>query len=147
MYDQGVGVEQDYTEASQWYRKAAEQGYAKAQSKLANMHRTGQGVPQDIFEALDWYHRAADQGDTLALNHLGTIYALGTGVPKDLVQACQWFTLSAAFGNETGVKNRDYLMKRLSSEQVAECQHLVQEWQEAYGDRGTEEVKPGRPEG
>jgi TPR repeat protein len=147
MYGRGVGVEVDHTEASKWYRKAAEQGYAKAQSNLANMYRTGQGVPQDISKALDWYRRAAGQGDTMAMNHLGTIYALGTGVPKDLAQACQWFTLSAAAGNETGMKNSDYLMQRLSPEQIAECRQLVREWKEVYRDRGKEEVKTGHPDG
>jgi TPR repeat protein len=31
MYATGQGVPQDHVEAVKWYRKAAEQGYAKAQ--------------------------------------------------------------------------------------------------------------------
>ena len=31
MYDNGQGVRQDDAQAVQWYRKAAEQGHAKAQ--------------------------------------------------------------------------------------------------------------------
>ena len=31
MYDKGQGVRQDYAQAVQWYRKAAEQGDAQAQ--------------------------------------------------------------------------------------------------------------------
>jgi S1-C subfamily serine protease len=34
MYDNGLGVTQDYTEAAKWFRKAAEQGYALAQDHL-----------------------------------------------------------------------------------------------------------------
>ncbi len=34
MYEKGQGVEQDYTKAVSWYRKAAEQGYAEAQFNL-----------------------------------------------------------------------------------------------------------------
>ena len=30
MYDNGIGVKQDYAAAAQWYRKAAEQGNAPA---------------------------------------------------------------------------------------------------------------------
>ena len=31
MYYYGLGVEQDYTEALRWFKKAAEQGYVDAQ--------------------------------------------------------------------------------------------------------------------
>ncbi len=34
MYENGHGVTQDYKEAVNWYRKAAEQGYATAQRNL-----------------------------------------------------------------------------------------------------------------
>jgi TPR repeat protein len=36
MYDNGQGVPQDYATAVRWYRKAAEQGYAKAQFNLGS---------------------------------------------------------------------------------------------------------------
>ena len=41
MYGSGQGVSKDYVEAAKWYRKAAEQGVAKAQ--------LGLGVMYDIF--------------------------------------------------------------------------------------------------
>jgi len=41
MYTNGEGVVQDYAEAAKWYRKAAEQGYARAQSALGFMYNTG----------------------------------------------------------------------------------------------------------
>ena len=47
MYDQGVGVPQDAAEAVAWYRRAAEQGDARAQYNLGGMYRKGRGVPQD----------------------------------------------------------------------------------------------------
>ena len=34
MYDKGKGVPKDFVEASRWYRKAAEQGHAVAQTHL-----------------------------------------------------------------------------------------------------------------
>ena len=36
MYDEGTGVPQNYAEAVKWYRKAASQGDAVAQSNLAS---------------------------------------------------------------------------------------------------------------
>ena len=44
MYDKGEGVPQDYKEATKWYRLAAEQGDASAQTKLGYMYDHGQGV-------------------------------------------------------------------------------------------------------
>jgi TPR repeat protein len=56
MFSQGRGVPQDYAEAVRWYRKAADQGYAKAQYNLGNMYWYGRGVPQDSAQAERWYN-------------------------------------------------------------------------------------------
>ena len=47
MYEDGSGVPQDDAQAVQWYRKAADQGYAKGQFKLGWIYDQGRGVPQD----------------------------------------------------------------------------------------------------
>jgi TPR repeat protein len=59
-------VPQDYGEAAKWYRKAADQNYALAQSSLGPMYQLGRGVPHDEILALMWYHLAAAQGDDYA---------------------------------------------------------------------------------
>ena len=41
MYAEAQGVDQDYAKATQWARKAADQGYAKAQYRLASIIYTG----------------------------------------------------------------------------------------------------------
>ncbi|GHT40295.1 hypothetical protein AGMMS49921_01440 [Endomicrobiia bacterium] len=56
------GVEQNYKEASNWFKKSAEQGNAKAQYNLGLMYDKGEGVKQDYKEAVDWYKKAALQG-------------------------------------------------------------------------------------
>ena len=53
---------QDYTEATRWYRKAADQGNATAQSNLGTMYDKGQGVTQDYIQAHIWYNLAAARG-------------------------------------------------------------------------------------
>ena len=55
--------EDDAETGAAWYRKAAEQGHALAQSNLGEMHHDGRGVPQDYGEAVAWFHLAAEQGD------------------------------------------------------------------------------------
>ncbi|MFZ2168120.1 MAG: tetratricopeptide repeat protein, partial [Methylococcaceae bacterium] len=53
---------QDYNQAVAWYRKAAEQGHAKAQFNLGVMYKKGQGVPQDYAQAYMWLNLAAAKG-------------------------------------------------------------------------------------
>jgi uncharacterized protein len=45
----------------QWYRKAAEQGYALAQLALGVMYSQGGGVTRDYAEAYMWFSLAAAQ--------------------------------------------------------------------------------------
>ncbi len=66
MYDKGQGVPHDYTQAVNWYRKAAEQGYATARYNLGAMYDKGHGVPQDFVLAHMWLNLAAAQGDSEA---------------------------------------------------------------------------------
>src|SRR5271165_1671390 len=84
MYANGEGVVQDYAEAAKWYRKAAEQGYAQAQSALGFMYNTGQGVQQDFAEAVKWFRNAAEQGDAFGQSNLGFMYWLGRGRGPEL---------------------------------------------------------------
>lgn len=50
MFQNGLGVKQDYEQAVFWYRKSAEQGYVDAQCHLAFMYQYGCGVEQDYNE-------------------------------------------------------------------------------------------------
>ena len=63
MYVEGRGVPQDYAEAVNWYRKAANQGDAMAQYNLGSMYADSQGVPQDYVRAYMWFSLSAAQGD------------------------------------------------------------------------------------
>jgi TPR repeat protein len=69
-------VNKDLTESVKWYRKAAEQGHAKAQWNLGSFYRYGDGgISTDLTEAERWYQNAAEQGNataTLLLEELHT---------------------------------------------------------------------------
>lgn len=51
MYEKGQGTTQDFAEAANWYKRAADQGNANALSALAILYMTGKGVPLDYREA------------------------------------------------------------------------------------------------
>ena len=54
---------EDQDETLESFRKAAEQGDAKAQVFLGFGYAQGNGVPQDIIQAYMWFNLAAVQGD------------------------------------------------------------------------------------
>ena len=63
MYDYGLGVIEDDTQAVYWFRKAAEQGHAKAQYNLGVMYESGRGIAKDDTQAVYWFRKAAEQGE------------------------------------------------------------------------------------
>lgn len=73
MYDEGVGVNQDYRQAVAWWQQSANQGYANAEFYLGTMYENGQGVPADKAEAIVWYRKAAAQGYTRAMNAIASL--------------------------------------------------------------------------
>ena len=73
MYANGEGVPQNYAEAVNWFRKAAEQGDAVAQNSLGAMYNNGTGVPEDDVQAYAWFNIAAAQGDELAKENKGRV--------------------------------------------------------------------------
>jgi len=59
MYLHGQGVPKNDVKAVHWYRKAAEQGFAVAQSGLGTMYAKGEGVPENDAKAVCWFRMAA----------------------------------------------------------------------------------------
>jgi uncharacterized protein len=66
LYETGQGVQQDFTQAAQWYLKAAEQGDTVAQLQLGNMYQLGKGVTQSYVMAYMWLDLAASRGNVNA---------------------------------------------------------------------------------
>ena len=118
---------QDYAEDVKWYRLAAEQGIADAQTNLGYMYEKGQGVLQDYAEAVKWYRLAAEQGHAKAQTNLGLMYDNGNGVPQDSVVAHMWYNIGAANGNELGGTNRDRLAKGMTQQAISKAQQLASE--------------------
>ncbi|MSQ59520.1 MAG: sel1 repeat family protein [Betaproteobacteria bacterium] len=52
-----------------WFRLAAAQGHANAQSNLGAMYDKGRGVPMDDVRAHMWFNLAAVKGDANAVQN------------------------------------------------------------------------------
>ncbi len=64
MYAMGLGVEQDYQRAFDWYLRAAMKGHPGAQTGVAWYYEVGIGVPApDLVRAYMWYALSAIGGD------------------------------------------------------------------------------------
>ena len=110
-----------------WYRGAAKQGYASAQTNLGVMYKEGLGEPQNYKTAVKWYRLAAEQGFASAQFILGVMYGRGKGVIQDWVYAHMWGNLGASNGNENGGKLRDIAAKNMTPSQLETAQKLARE--------------------
>ncbi|MBK9585642.1 MAG: sel1 repeat family protein [Alphaproteobacteria bacterium] len=99
------GVLKDYTKAEQWFRKAADQGHAEAQSYLGIMYAEGHGVTRDFVESEKWLRKSAGQGNLTAQNFLGMLYANGEAFPADYSEAIKWFRKAAEKGDPDAQNN------------------------------------------
>ena len=78
MYAIGRGVLKDNTEAVRWFRLAAEQGHAEAQSGLGMMYFPLLGVREDLVLAHMWLNIASANGDELASKTRDVLEAMMT---------------------------------------------------------------------
>lgn len=79
-------------------RRAAHEGFAPAQYRLAKLYETGDGVAADLATARRWTQRAADAGNVRAMHDLGVYYARGDGGERNEAAAFRWFRQAAEFG-------------------------------------------------
>ena len=131
MYDIGEGVLQSSKEAVKYYRLAAAQGFANAQNNLGVAYDQGEGVGTNYKEAMKWYLLAAERGNKDAPNNIGVLYMIGFGVPRSFLKAHTWFTIAGA-GDSEAIRNKNFLEKKLTSEQLAESKRRAEEWQQIW---------------
>jgi len=95
-------VDNNITVAAEWYQKAADQGFAPAQTNLGDLYlarRISASNPAEGFRlAKYWYDMAAAQDYVLAQIGLGIIYRDGLGVEKDPGKSVALFNKGAKAG-------------------------------------------------
>lgn len=128
LYSEGRGVPQNYLEAKDWFKKAADQGHADAQVNLGTLYSLGQGATFSDQMALFWFHKAAEQRNALAFAKLGMMYERGRGVPQSLVDAHMWYNLSAAYGEKRAAESRNAVATRMTGAQIAEAEERAKKW-------------------
>ncbi len=95
----------DYAKALRELLPLAENGDARAQNILGQMHHEGKGVPPDATEAARWFRRAAEQGVVGAQHWLGVLYEIGNGVEQNYTEAAKWYRRAAEQGSSLDMLN------------------------------------------
>lgn len=125
-YEYGSGgAPRDFSQAAEWYGKAADAGYAPAQSALGYLYQTGSGVTRDQAAAVALYRRAAEAGHVRGQFLFALACLNGAAVSKDAKAAARWFheaakadhqdsqfILAAMLHAGTGVKKNIFAARR-----------------------------------
>jgi hypothetical protein len=123
MYEFGSrkGAVQNYVEAEKWYRRAAEQGDPYAQSSLGFMYVQGRVVPRDFVQAHKWLNLAATRFEEpeKEADRLFT---------ESQTEEHEGFVRSKKEVQETTVKMREALARRMTAAQVIKAQKLASAW-------------------
>ena len=83
MFCYGLGTEQDYEKAFEWFERSAKQKNKFAQFSLENLYYYGSGVEKDLSQAFLWYQRSSSQGQPYAAYSIAQMYRYGEYVTKD----------------------------------------------------------------
>ena len=96
-YYNGEGISKDLPCGINWWKRAAEQGHAKAQLALGTkpyMPIDRLGIPAYLPDAVHWLRLAADQGEFGAYVPLGNAYRNGFKKMKpDTKESLKWYTV------------------------------------------------------
>ena len=83
MHCYGLGTEQNYEKAFEWFLKSAQEGNKFAQFSLANLYYYGNVAEKNLKGAFGWYMRSAKQGQPYAAYAVGNMYENGESAEKD----------------------------------------------------------------
>ena len=91
MHCYGLGTEQDYEKAFQWFLKSSQEGHKFAQYSLANLYYYGNNVEKDLSQAFLWYQKSASQGQPYASYAVAQMYSKGEYVAENNETAQRYY--------------------------------------------------------
>ena len=94
MHCYGLGTEQDYEKAFEWFLKSAQEGNKFAQYSLANLYYYGNGVEKDLSQAFLWYRKSSEQGQPYAPYAVAQMYDKGEYVRQSEETAQRYYKVA-----------------------------------------------------
>ena len=96
-YEFGSGVPRDCDKALMWYRRAAEEGDARAMNAIGLWNIEGNCVEKDEPAGIDLLKQAADLGEPAAMFNLARRYAIRSdAAPKNREESAEYFSKAIA---------------------------------------------------
>lgn len=113
----GLGTEQNYEKAFQWFLKSAQEDNKFAQYSLANLCYYGTGVEKDLSQAFLWYQKSSSQGQPYASYAIAQMYNKGEYVCQSEETAQRYYkdALSGFLKLESKDQADDNLYYKLGS--------------------------------
>ena len=105
MHCYGLGIEQDYEKAFEWFLKSAQEDNKFAQYSLANLYYYGNGVEKDLSQAFLWYQRSSAQGQPYASYAVAQMYSIGEYVCQNEETAQRYY--KAALSGFLQIESKD----------------------------------------
>ena len=107
LYEDGLGVGQDFAKAFELYTQATKEGYVEGYCGLGNLYWHGNGVLPDEKVALEYYKMAVESEDYIWRNfakcQIAKMYKAGNpGIGLDYSAAYDWYTQAANEGYGSG---------------------------------------------
>lgn len=121
-------------EGLRYLRKAADQGYARAQVNLGYWYRD---VKRNYSEAALWFRKAAEANDAGGMAELASTYAAKESGFRDLNTAVTWMRKAAALGEEGAIRD----LPGLEAEFTREVNEGLSARQRAEAERAAEKAK------
>ena len=122
VFQNGLGVVQDYAEAARLDRLALDQGHVGAQFSLGLMFFAGLGpcseasgeidYDEKLLESVRLFCLAAAQGHAAAQYRLGIAFEWGEGVAQDQSEAVRWYRLAALHGSASAQESMGTIMEK-----------------------------------
>ena len=94
MHCYGLGTEQDYEKAFEWFLKSSQEGNKFAQYSLANLYYYGNGVEKDLSQAFLWYRKSSEQGQPYAPYAVAQMYDKGEYVSQSEETAQRYYKVA-----------------------------------------------------
>jgi TPR repeat protein len=135
FYANGYCVNQDYSAAIRWYKKAASNGDGISMRELGNIYGRGYGVEPNLEETLKWLQLAEENGQVVGRVY-GLLYLDGVLVSKSIGRAYSLFLQAAEQGDPAAqyIVSMEYFRgKHLMKNPEAALMWLTRSAENGYG--------------
>jgi len=108
FYRRGIGTDQDFNKAFEWFNKSANLGFNKAIFNLSICYRLGEGTAVDYQKYAELLRQSCDSGFIPSYNYLAICYMNGQGVEKDTNKAIDLWEYASEQNEPKAQRNLGY---------------------------------------